>query len=305
MMTDMLGVKTAAHLQRLKDSLARARATRWAKRGRRHLNDVATQEALACAKRALSLCANHEGAYALMAQALMPGDDYTTLLARFHDLLQPESYVEIGVSSGRSLALVRPGTKAIGIDPAPRINKTISSGTSIYPVTSDEFFARHDLLRELGTPRLSLAFIDGLHQAGQVLRDFVNLERYADEHTVILIHDCLPLSASVASPTRKTKFWCGDVWKVIPALQAYRPDLRLCVILTRPSGLDVVTNLDPHATVLSDNFSRLTGEYEAQAPGYEYFDFIQAMFTDVIPNDWGQIVQTIFPQGWAPPKERS
>ena len=95
------------------------------------------------------------------------------------------------------------------------------------------------------------------------------------------------------------------MWKVIPALQAYRPDLRLCVILTRPSGLDVVTNLDPHATVLSDNFSRLTGEYEAQAPGYEYFDSIQAMFTDVIPNDWGQIVQTIFPQGWAPPKERS
>ena len=58
-------------------------------------------------------------------------------------------------------------------------------------MTSDEFFAEHDLRELLGGP-VELAFIDGLHLFEQVLRDFVNLERCSTAHTVIILHDCLP-----------------------------------------------------------------------------------------------------------------
>jgi hypothetical protein len=121
----------------------------------------------------------------------MPGDDYLTTLSRFHNFLNPESYVEIGVDTGKSLAPVGLQTEEIGIDPNP--HEGIESHTKLFKMPSNEFFESHNLLEELGAPRLALAFIDGLHSFEQVLMDFINLERYADDRTIILIHDCLPL----------------------------------------------------------------------------------------------------------------
>jgi hypothetical protein len=168
-----------------------------------------------------------------------PGPNYLQVLGWIHQELRPASYVEIGVLHGHSMKLARPGTVAIGIDPHPRVQ-----GRRVFPLTSTEFFRRFDLRQVLGMPHFSLALIDGLHLYEQVLEDFINLERYAGPDSVILLHDTVPLSAATSGRERTTRFYTGDVWKVVPLLRRWRPDLRIGTVRTAPSGLTLVSNLN-------------------------------------------------------------
>ena len=273
--------------------LTKSKASRCVVRGRAHLANGELAQALECARRALSIDKDYNHAYHLMAEVLMPGDTYMTLLSRFHDSLQPEAYLEIGVSRGESLALASSTAKAIGIDPNPRIDQQIRSLARIYPIGSDEFFDRYDLLDELGTSRLPLAFIDGLHLFEQVLKDFINVEKYADRRTVVLIHDCLPVARILATRVPATNLWCGDVWKIIPCLIRYRPDLTVSVIPTQPTGLVVLTNLDSNSTKLQDRFDQIVADYADQALVYDHLDLLEhsvsTVVPRVVPNDWERI----------------
>jgi hypothetical protein len=162
-------------------------------------------------------------------------------------------------------------------------------------LTSDEFFERYDLRTELGSPTLDLAFIDGLHEFKQVLKDFINIERYSCPGTVVLVHDCLPVARLVAAPVRATVFWCGDVWKIVPCLLKYRPDLNVRVVPARPSGLAIVTHLDPNSTLLHDRFEEIVSEYQDHDLGYEYLDVARlvGIMDNGVPNDWKQICREL------------
>jgi tetratricopeptide (TPR) repeat protein len=204
--------------------------------------------------------------YELAAEKEMPGDDYYEWLQRVHNWLQPASYIEIGLGHGRSLALAGAKTKAVGIDPYQgfweRLNYVCPHAPAmLYPLTSDDFFTKYDLRAIIEKETFDLAFIDGLHLFEQVLKDFINLERYAGKNSVILIHDCLPIAPIVAERERCTGFWTGDVWRIIPCLKTFRPDLDVVTIPTKPSGLGVVTNLDATSTVLSDNYADIVRYY--------------------------------------------
>lgn len=207
-----------------------------------------------------------DGIFMLMAEQAMPGDDYYAWLKEFHDRLAPATYVEIGLGHGRSLALAGPGTTAVGIDPYQGFWRQLNYASphreaSLFPLASDDFFGQHDLATVLGQQSFDLAFIDGLHLFEQVLKDFINLERYARTDSVILIHDCLPVDPVVAERERCTGFWTGDVWRIIPCLKTFRPDLRIMTIPTKPSGLGFVTCLDPSSTVLADNYEAIIKYY--------------------------------------------
>jgi len=204
--------------------------------------------------------------FMLAAENEMPGGDYYEWLFRFHQWLRPASYVEIGLGHGRSLALAGPETKAIGIDPYQGFWEQLNyvcpdRPATLFPVTSDDFFANYDLCEVIGRDSFDLGFIDGLHLFEQVLKDFINLERYASKDSVVLIHDCLPIAPIVAERDRCTGFWTGDVWRIIPCLKTFRPDLKVMTIPTKPSGLGVVTNLDAASTVLSDNYDDIVRYY--------------------------------------------
>jgi hypothetical protein len=218
-----------------------------------------------------------------------------SILSGFHENLELESYAEIGVHNGKSLALAKNDTKAVGIDPNPVITKTIKSRAKIYPIPSDHFFESYDLFKELGTTRLDLAFIDGLHHFDQALRDFINLERYANKDTIILIHDCIPITRLVGNRERVTPFWTGDVWKIIPCLKKYRPDLNVHVVLTDPSGLGIVTNLDQNSTVLPDNINEIEIESQRLDLGYEYFDLEANRDINMVANNWQSIAEILPP----------
>lgn len=268
-------------------------ADQWLAQGREYFAKGNSRDALVCCRRALALRENFADAHRLMSEVLMPGDDYLSLLSRVHALVRPATYLEIGVAQGRTLALAGPETKSIGIDPSPAISKNVSSNAKVYPITSDEFFGTCDLFEEFEASRLAMSFVDGLHLFEQVLKDIINVERYADKDTVLIIHDCLPIARLTAARERATGFWCGDVWKTIRCLNTYRPDLNVSVIPTRPSGLGIITNLDPASTVLSERFDQILDRFVPLALEYEFLDLdehkMERMIPNLVPNDWQEI----------------
>ena len=169
-----------------------------------------------------------------------------------HVRLLPRTYVEIGVNRGNALTLVLPGTRAVGIDPEPRLRHPISRSTKVFPWASDTFFEMWDLEDVLGGRKVDLAFIDGMHLFEYALRDFANLEPYCTPDSVVVLHDCLPANPRVAARKRPKKGWTGDVWKLAVCLRRYRPDLQTTVLDVPASGLGIVRGLDPESTVLQD-----------------------------------------------------
>jgi glycosyl transferase family 2/methyltransferase family protein len=214
----------------------------------------------------------------------MPGPDYFVWLQRFHEALQPTSYLEIGVARGASIALAGPSTVAIGVDPQPMISFPFKAETHIFCETSDAFFAGGRLPPLLNREPLALAFIDGLHVFAQALKDFMEVEACCSSHSVVLIHDTVPLSEDTQTPVRQRKFYTGDVWKTVLCLKHYRPDLDIVTIATPWTGLTMVTNLDPASRVLRDNFEEAVSRF-VDTP-YASLDGTLDALLNVVPNDW-------------------
>lgn len=191
--------------------------------------------------------------------------DYLQVLDHAHALLRPRSYVEIGCRAGASLALSR--APAIAIDPDFEITAQLTAPTRLYRMTSDEFFRTHDVRSLLGAP-VDFAFIDGMHHAEVALRDFINLERAPSRHGVITIDDVLPGQMDHATRDRMTRIWTEDVYRLVPLLRHFRPDLLVEVFDVDLKGLCLVSRLDPQSRVLSDGYARheaelLAGRYAA------------------------------------------
>jgi len=237
--------------------------------------------------RTLELDPGFVPAHELLDGLFLHGEDYISVLRRLHQHLRPRTYVEIGVESGHSLRLVQPGTIALGVDPQPLITAPLPEGARVFAETSDEFFAGHDVRAELGGLPVDLALIDGMHHFEYALRDFVNLERLCGPESIILVHDCFPYSRLTAKRERALGFWSGDVWRLVPLLKKYRPDLSIETIATPPTGLGVVRRLDPSSRFLDENVERLCEEFLAL--DYGFLDRDRAADLNLFPNDWDKI----------------
>jgi hypothetical protein len=174
-------------------------------------------------------------------------------LERVHHTLEPRFYVEIGVEYGISLRIA--ACPALGIDPAPALTEPLAPSHEISLMTSDDFFTFVDVPSRLGP--LDLAYIDGMHQIEYVLKDFMNTERHCHAGSVVIIDDIYPVHPLQAERQRSSRYWTGDIWKIIPILRAVRPDLLLLPIDTEPTGSLVVVGLDPTNDTLWDRFDLL------------------------------------------------
>ncbi len=227
------------------------------------------------------------------AAAVNAAVGYFALLERMHERLRPRTYAEIGVHAGRSLGCVLPGTRSVGIDPEPILSDpAVEEASKIFRLTSDDFFAQHDLREELGGSPLDFAFIDGMHLFEFALRDFINLERHCGENSVILVHDCYPRLRDHAERERKTIAWSGDVWKLIPCLREQRPDLRVSAVDLRPAGIGIITGLDPGSTVLSDSYEEIEARYRAL--DYDWVEEDKEVRLARVEHDW-EVIEPLLP----------
>jgi hypothetical protein len=186
---------------------------------------------------------------------------YLTVLGRLHAELRPRTYLEIGVETGASLRLARAGTRSVGIDPDPQLLYAFDpTSTAVIRATSDAFFQAPLSRAMFRGDAVDLAFLDGMHLFEHTLRDFINVERRSHEGSAIVMHDCLPIDRVTAARERTTDVWTGDVWKVVWALRRHRPDLHVVVCDVEPSGLAIVTGLDPTSTVLADRYHEIVAE---------------------------------------------
>lgn len=191
------------------------------------------------------------------------GLQYLRFMEKMHAHLTPEWYLEIGTAQGASLKLA--SCNAIAIDPRFQIKPDNMGGrpqTHLFETTSDDFFAT-GIAQKLA-PSIDMAFLDGMHLFEYLLRDFINAEKLCRPDSVIVLHDLVPPSYIAAArdwDRKRTKLWTGDVWKVGVILKEYRPDLTLRVANCRPTGLGIVTSLDPHNTTLEQHYDEIVARF--------------------------------------------
>ncbi len=250
-------------------------------------------EAIALCQQALAQEPGNAYARLTLVRARMPGEIYRQVLRRIHEHVRPRTYVEIGVDKGDTIAMACPETLALGIDPAPKIERPLTARTRIFAETSDDFFARHDLGMELGGLPVELAFIDGLHRFEFALRDFINLERHCSRHATILVHDCYPLDAATAMRERMYDFWSGDVWKLVVCLKKYRPDLSIHTIGCAPTGLAVIRNLDPASALLPERLREICDEFIPMP--FAAIESRKAELLNLFPNEWSKVRALLSP----------
>lgn len=185
---------------------------------------------------------------------------YIEALELVHQILNPTFYVEIGCRNGKSLSLAT--CPSVAIDPLPEINQEIKAPFQLFAETSDSFFKRNDLHQILQrSPDLS--FIDGMHLVEFALRDFINLEKICNKTSVILIDDVLPSNIDWATRERKTQYWTGDVYRLIPILRKYRPDLVTIVFEIKNQGLAVISNLNPDSKILPEKLAEINKQIDS------------------------------------------
>lgn len=215
-----------------------------------------------CYQQVLRINPNTAQAHHGLARLVLRGPHYLDAMKKIHSNLKPGSYVEVGIREGASFRLANSRIPAVGIDPNPliKVEKNPEWHLIVHD-TSDNYFKSSRLLSDLGGRKVDLAFIDGMHLFEFVLRDFIALEKASHQEAVIVVHDCYPLDELTAQREQDTFFWSGDVWKIILCLKKYRPDLNITTFPCPPTGLAVITGLDPHSSILSDSLEIIYDEY--------------------------------------------
>ncbi len=216
------------------------------------------------------------------AKRALPGVAYYVVLHWLHQIVEPATYVEIGVQNGDSLMLARAGTLSVGIDPSPTLRTTLSPNARVFAMTSNEFFEQYDLRETLLGNHVAMAFVDGLHLFEQALLDFSRLERYSMPSSIIVVHDCLPLDEITSSRTRTTDFYSGDVWKVALCLRELRPDLHIAIVPAAPTGLCIISGLNPASTVLERSYEACLARYRDL--DFEDYRMRARLMPPTIPN---------------------
>jgi SAM-dependent methyltransferase len=156
--------------------------------------------------------------------------NHTILINALIEKYNLKSYLEIGINNpANNFNKINSRIKC-SVDPD-------KEAKAMFDCTSDEFF-------DVNHTIFDLIFIDGLHHADQVQRDFENSLRCLTDNGYILIHDVLPENEEGTLVPRQTKQWWGDVYKWAMKIGAYdRIDFKTfnidngCMLVWKDMGL--------------------------------------------------------------------
>ena len=89
------------------------------------------------------------------------------------------------------------------------------------------------------------------------MKDFMYTEMYCHPGSVVIVDDIYPAHPLQGERIRQSRFWTGDIWKIIRLLESARPDLILLPLDTSPTGTLVIIGLDPNNRELWEKFDDL------------------------------------------------
>lgn len=211
------------------------------------------------------------------------------------------NYLEIGVLTGQLLSKIN-AKDAYAVDPNFNIEHNVAANKDMvfmFQGTSDQFFS--GWAGPVNGGKLDFAVLDGMHTFEYLLRDFYNTEMNCHAGSLIAMHDCLPLNAAMASRKQQDAnelgrhtphpgWWTGDVWKIIPIIQKFRPDLKIICVDAPPTGLVFVTNLNPQNSVLRDSYREIVDEFRGipndDGSIRKLYDSIEIVSTKEILNEF-------------------
>lgn len=143
----------------------------------------------------------------------------TDLLNHLAEKYNLQRYLEIGVqvpalNFDKIICNYR-----VGVDPDP-------TAAAAFCMTSDEFFKTGFDRLFVNTDwetKFDLIFIDGLHTAEQVKKDFENSLKILSPNGFIVLHDCTPLQEeyTIVPRPKPRGHWNGDVYKFAATLNDY------------------------------------------------------------------------------------
>ncbi len=140
---------------------------------------------------------------------------HTELINYLIELRGLKYYLEIGVfNRDHNFNKIKCEVKTC-VDPDAKANAD-------YQCESDFFF--ENIMHDEDCPYKSfqLIFIDGLHHADQVKKDFENALRYLTDDGFIVLHDTHPHSEKITHVPRDNGEWCGDTFKFACTLSEYK-----------------------------------------------------------------------------------
>ena len=212
---------------------------------------------------------------------------YGEYLYQMHRVLRPSSYLEIGTETGRTLALAQ--CPSIAVDPLFKLHGNPFANraeTHLFQIESDEFFRRYDLRRYFPDGP-DFVFLDGMHLFEFLLRDLMNVEKYAQDRTVVALHDCYPVNIEIAERERNYATRAAtanahlvDRRRVEAAADPARisPELSVTVLDCPPTGLVIVRNLDPQSTILKDAYDEIIAKWSGVTLGSFEISRFRSMF---------------------------
>lgn len=145
-----------------------------------------------------------------------------------------------------------------GVDPDPKAKASLCMTSDDFFKMAEESFPKNSILK---MRPYDLIFIDGLHTADQVKKDFENALKILSPSGFIVLHDCNPIKEDhtiVPRPT-KTGHWNGDVYRFALSLaceDAFDVDTvdidNGCMVISRSKGTQVYRIPEPRSVAWSD-----------------------------------------------------
>lgn len=195
----------------------------------------------------------------------------TDILNHLVETLNLQSYCEIGTQNRTSNFNKVKAPLKYCVDPDP-------AAKADFIGTSDEFFAQNNA-------KFDLFFIDGLHHAEQVYKDYKNALNCLSDKGVIVFHDMLPVHPQHAKVPRESKVWNGDVYRVAFLIEEHERDNLAFVIVDIDHGCGVIRKLPQRLLAFSS-----TSEEDLKKYDWAYYQKNRESLPIVSPEEFKGII---------------